>query len=144
MDKLKTNKRGIVLIITLVTLLVVIILANIILGIISSQSRLTHHQISRIQAYYANRAAANYALEQLRTGAWPVPAAGSTATYTCNFTSCDFALSLATDFKPASITSMSLVITPAQSTDSTQPCYRNPLDTKACVTCTATYTYTAP
>lgn len=51
-------------------LVVTVILANIILAIISSQSRLTHHQVSRIQAYYAAQAGMNLAMEQLRTGAW--------------------------------------------------------------------------
>lgn len=64
------NKKGTALLMVLATLLVVVALANVILLIISSQSRLTHHQISRIQAYYAAQAGMNYALEQLRTGSW--------------------------------------------------------------------------
>lgn len=54
----------------LATLVIVVLLANVILAIISSQSRLTHHQTSRIQAYYAAQAGMNLAMEQLRTGAW--------------------------------------------------------------------------
>lgn len=68
MPKILSCKRGIVLFITLGMLLVVMALANVILSIISSQSRLTHHQASRIQAYYASQAAVNYTLEKLRTG----------------------------------------------------------------------------
>lgn len=72
---LKDNEKGMALMIVLGTLLVVVILANVILGIVSSQSRLTHHQISRIQAYYAAQAGINYALEKLRLGndttCWP-------------------------------------------------------------------------
>lgn len=56
------------LFIVLGMLMVVVALANIILNIISSQSRLTHHQASRIQAYYAAWAGMNYAIEKLRVG----------------------------------------------------------------------------
>lgn len=54
------------------TILVVVILINIVLSIISSQARLTHHQVSRIQAYYAGQAALNLAFEKLRTGDWEI------------------------------------------------------------------------
>ena len=70
MSNLRPGKRGVALFIVLGTILVVVILANIVLNIILSQSRLTHHQISRIRAYYASLAGMNYALEQLRTGTW--------------------------------------------------------------------------
>lgn len=73
MPKIRTNKKGVALFMVLGTLLVVIILANIILNFILSQSRFTHHQVSRIQAYYAAQAGMVYALEQLRTGAWRFP-----------------------------------------------------------------------
>ena len=64
------NNKGIVLLIVLATLLVVTILGNIILNTVLSQSRLTHHQISRIRAYYATQAGMNYAIEMLRLGNW--------------------------------------------------------------------------
>ena len=64
------TKKGIALLMVLGTLLVVVILAFIMLNIILSHSRLTQHQVSRIQAYYAAMAGMNYALEQLRIGAW--------------------------------------------------------------------------
>jgi Tfp pilus assembly protein PilX len=70
MLKSKSARRGVALFIVLGTILIVVILANVVLNIILSQSRLTHHQISRIRAYYAGLAGMNYALEQLRTGAW--------------------------------------------------------------------------
>lgn len=66
----ESNKRGVVLFIVLATLMIVIVLANVILNIMSSQSRLTHHQVSRIQSYYAAQAGMNLALERLRTGNW--------------------------------------------------------------------------
>jgi len=65
-----TNNKGVVLIIVLGTLLVVTIIGNIILSTIVSQSRLTHHQVSRIKAYYASQAGMNYAIEMLRLGNW--------------------------------------------------------------------------
>lgn len=69
-DANNRNKQGIVMFIVLATVLVVILLANILLGLVSSQSRLTHHQVSRIQAYYAAKSGINYAIEQLRLGNW--------------------------------------------------------------------------
>jgi Tfp pilus assembly protein PilX len=64
------NKKGVALYIILTMLLVVVILANVILNLVLSHSRLTHHQVSRIQAYYAAQAGMVYALEMLRTGLW--------------------------------------------------------------------------
>lgn len=81
------GQKGVVLLLVLGTLLVVIILANVVLSIVSSQSRLTHHQVSRIQAYYASQAAVNYALEKLRLGSdgnWKVLTASSP--YSDNYT----------------------------------------------------------
>lgn len=63
-------KRGIALLLVLATVLVVVILANITLRIALSRSRLSYHQISRVQAYYVAKAAENLAIERLRTGAW--------------------------------------------------------------------------
>ena len=70
------QRKGVVLLIVLATIMVVVILGNIILTIMSSQARLTHHQVSRIRAYYAAQAGVNLALEQLRRGVW-----GYNATY---------------------------------------------------------------
>ncbi len=68
---LKINPRkGVALYMTLFAILLVIILANIILRMMSSQSRLTHHQVSRIQADYAAMAGVNIALEMLRINKW--------------------------------------------------------------------------
>jgi hypothetical protein len=65
-DSKKALRKGVALLLVLGTLMVVLVLAGIILGIVSSQSRLTHHQVSRIQAYYAALAGMNLALENLR------------------------------------------------------------------------------
>lgn len=62
------NKKGVVLYFVLGVLFVVVLLANIVLNFVSSQSRLTSHQVKRVQAYYAAQAGVNYATEQLRLG----------------------------------------------------------------------------
>jgi Tfp pilus assembly protein PilX len=64
------KERGVALLVVLATLFVVVILANIALNTMISQSRLTHHKVNRIQAEYVAWAAVNYAQERLRTGAW--------------------------------------------------------------------------
>lgn len=73
----RLNKKGIALFIVLGTLLLIVVLANIILAIILSHSRLTHHQVSRIQAQYASMAGINYALEMLRLNSAPWTTAGT-------------------------------------------------------------------
>ncbi len=60
------RKKGAILFIVIAALLMVSILATVILRIISNQSRLSHHQVSRIQGQYAAKAAINYALDKLR------------------------------------------------------------------------------
>jgi hypothetical protein len=79
------NDKGVVLLMVLSTIFIVVILASVVLTLITSQSRLTHHQVSRIQAYYAAQAGMNYAIEMLRLGpglgGWSPPATG-TVTYT--------------------------------------------------------------
>lgn len=64
------KEKGAALYIVLATVFIVVALANIILNVVLSQSRFTHHQVSRIQASYAAKAGMVYALEQLRTGNW--------------------------------------------------------------------------
>jgi Tfp pilus assembly protein PilX len=74
------SKKGVLLFIVLMTIMIVIILGNIILSIMLSQGRLTTHQLSRIQAHYAAMAGITYAYEMLRLGSaaggWDPPAAG--------------------------------------------------------------------
>lgn len=72
-------KKGILLFMVLGMILIIVILAVVILSIISSQSRLTHHQVSRIQAFYAAQAGMNYAVEMLRIG----PAGGGWDVTSC-------------------------------------------------------------
>jgi len=61
-----SNRKGQLLFIVLGTIIVVVILSSVILRIILNQSRLTHHQVSRIQAQYAAKAGVIYALDKLR------------------------------------------------------------------------------
>ncbi len=66
----RSGKKGVALFIVLATILVVVVLANIAMTIIASQNRFTHHQVSRIQAYYAAQAGMVYAMEMLSNGSW--------------------------------------------------------------------------
>jgi len=77
------KKKGVILFIVLATILVVAILSGVILSIISSQSRLTHHQVSRIKAFYAGKGMMNYTLEMLRKGNWVLPSSGNLS-YACH------------------------------------------------------------
>lgn len=55
-------------------------LAGVVLSLISSQGRLTQHQVSRIQAQYAAQSGMNLAYEKLRIGGtngWSRPATGT-------------------------------------------------------------------
>lgn len=161
MAELSKNNKGIVLVIVLATILVSVLLATAVMHLITNQSRLTHHQLSRIQAYYAGKAAITYAQEKLRIGGPPavggwVAGTNCTAAAPCVAASpvtdpaTQFQLDLVNDFSPASmrpttscpLCGVSITIIPAQYTNSLAACYRN--DTKACISTTATYTYTTP
>jgi len=131
MFKARFKKKGVVLLIVLGTLLVVVSLATVILSLILSHARLTYHQTSRIQAYYAAMAGVNYALEQLRTKNW------TAGTYPLTFAG--------GDFKPSILVNptngVTITISQPQSTNPLNPCYNSP-GNSACVSATATYTYT--
>ena len=62
----KLGNKGIVLFVVLMTVVMVIILGTIVLGVMLSQNRFSHHKVSRIQAYYASLAGLRYASEMLR------------------------------------------------------------------------------
>ena len=70
MPKPGSAERGVILLIVLGTVLIVIILSGVMLKTVSNQSRLTHHQVSRIKAYYAIKGIMNYAQDMLRKGTW--------------------------------------------------------------------------
>jgi len=137
MGDLITNKKGVVLVIVLGTILVTVLLANAVIRLISSQSRLTHHQLSRIQAYYATKAAVTYAQEQLRTGAW---VAGTNCTVASPCNAANVGLNLANDFRPASMSCPTCGISLIIRAD-TDPACSSP-GVAACITSTSTYTYT--
>jgi len=59
------NRKGMILFIVIGVIIVVVVLSTAILRIIANQLRLTHHQVSRIQAQYAAKAGLIYALEML-------------------------------------------------------------------------------
>ncbi|TBR15717.1 hypothetical protein EPO66_05590 [bacterium] len=63
-------KKGIVFYMVLATIIIVVLLSIAILTMTLSQSRLTHHQAGRIQAYYAAQAGMVYTYERLRQGLW--------------------------------------------------------------------------
>jgi Tfp pilus assembly protein PilX len=66
------GKKGIALYLVLAILIVVVILANVFLSLVVSQSRLSTHEAKRVQAYYAAQAGLYYAMDQLRSenAAW--------------------------------------------------------------------------
>jgi Tfp pilus assembly protein PilX len=79
-SSLRRGEKAAAFFLVLGVILVVVILAEVVLNIMQRQSRLTHHEVSRIQAYYAAEAGMNYALEMLRTGIWT---AGGSVKYAC-------------------------------------------------------------
>jgi len=104
------DKKGVILFIVIGVTIVFIILATVILRVIANQSRLTHHQVSRIQAQYAAKAGIIYALDKLRLNNdanWP-----TTGTYTR--TMYKSGASAAGDFNepdlPSSIQSVSITV----------------------------------
>lgn len=134
------GQRGIALLIVLATFLVIIFLSNIILGNVTSHSRLTHHQVSRIQAYYAAQAGMNLAMENLRTGSWPAPNASSF--YIQNLTDAQF---------PASIRSVNIAVANRSATATVggnpvpgcNPC-NPPAGVNVCICTVVNYTATNP
>jgi Tfp pilus assembly protein PilX len=86
------NKKGVALYLVLMVLTVVIIFANTLLNLVSSQNSLNIHQAKRIQAFYAAQAGINYALEALRLNDtnWTVPTTGNITHYFCPSNTTDF------------------------------------------------------
>ncbi len=121
------NNKAVVLYMTLATILIVALLAAILLNLTLSQSRLTHHQVSRIQAYYAAKAGIVYAVEQLRSG-------GSTST----------SYSLSDSDFPSSIKNKTVAITVTPYGNGACTSAYVPSGVAACVSSTVTYTYTIP
>ena len=76
-------RKGIATLLVLFVILLTVIIANAVLIIISSQFRLSHHQVTRIRAFYAVQAGVNYTIEKLRLGQW------TTGTYSICSSGCD-------------------------------------------------------
>ncbi|MFH0762392.1 MAG: hypothetical protein V1925_00695 [Candidatus Omnitrophota bacterium] len=83
MQKIAANKKGVALLLVFAIIIVVVILANVALRLILNQSRLTHHQVSRIRAYYASLAGMNLALEKIRLGEWIIPDLNGATRFGC-------------------------------------------------------------
>ncbi len=69
------RRTGMALYLVLAVLIVTAIIAGMSLNLVLSQSRLTHHSVSRMQAYYAAKLAMNYAIEMLSQNdtTWSTP-----------------------------------------------------------------------
>lgn len=115
-------------------ILVAVFLANVVLNIIGSHPRLTHHQISRIQAYYAAWAGISYAYDRITAGdaSWPVPA--PTGSYTRTITDND----PATGF-PRQIVNQQVVVVVQGRNLCPSPV---PTGVNACINATVNYQYT--
>lgn len=85
---LKDKEKGIALLIVLMTVLIVVVLANVMFSMMNSHSRQTHHQISRIKAYYSDQAAMNLAIDKLRLGAPPAGTGWGAGTYSLCSSGC--------------------------------------------------------
>ncbi|MDD4894423.1 MAG: hypothetical protein PHW54_03820 [Candidatus Omnitrophica bacterium] len=137
MLKIRFGKKGVVLLIILVALLVVVTLAAVVVRTILSNARFTHHQTSRIQAYYAGMAGVNYALQMIRAGSWVV---GTSCVSGCSIKT----LFAATDFKPPIfVTSANDIIITIRSYPDSVYCpssYNLPANT-GCISVKVNYTY---
>jgi Tfp pilus assembly protein PilX len=122
------NKKGVILFIVIGVIMVVAMLSIVILRTISNQSRLTHHQLSRIQAQYAAKAGVLYALDKLRRNddaSWTVSGPHTM----CRSSSCDINESSL----PTSIQQVDINVYNPETT--------GPLAGTRKVTAKATYTY---
>ena len=130
------DKRGAILFIVIGIIMVVVILTTVTLSIVSNHSRLTYHQVSRIQAEYAAKAGLVFALEKLRFGTWTYSPTNSCPVSTpCVISETGF---------PGSILSVSVVFVPSGSqrlVDS--PHCSPPPGNSFCVSSTADFQYTS-
>jgi Tfp pilus assembly protein PilX len=92
MKAIIANRKGMALYLVLAVLIVVVMVAGMFLNLVLSQSRLTHHQVSRSQSYFAARLGMNYAIEMLRTGDPAWPATGTYRRIICKTGPCDSVL----------------------------------------------------
>lgn len=71
------GRRGMALYLVLAVLIITVMVAGMFLNLTLNQNRLTHHTVSRTQAYYAARLGMNYAIEMFNRNDpdWASPAA---------------------------------------------------------------------
>lgn len=145
MVKASTDKAGIALLIVLSTIILVTLLALVMLRPLASHARLTHHQVSRIQAYYAALAGMNYAYDRLRVGdpVWPIPTIENSYTFELTSIEGNFPhsinsvlIAVAADNDPAPILDPNGNPIPG-----CNPC-NAPAAIPACICTTVDYTYT--
>ena len=142
MAKIK-RENGIVLLIALASVLVVTILANVILNVMINQSRLTHHKVSRIQAYYAALAGVNLALDKLRRAddqiVWPMPDSTNQSYVRrmcrASGTGCD----IIDPTLPAVVRSIDIVVSANGFAGTQGPCLNPPNDVPVCVRAKVNY-----
>ncbi len=127
---LTLNNKAVVLYMVLATILIVALLASILLNLTLSQARLTHHEVSRIQGFFAAKAGLVYAYEQLRSGAWPTSSSTSFNLYDNDF--------------PSSVVNKTVAITVTPVGGSGCLATKIPSGVAGCINSTATYTYTIP
>ena len=128
------KSRGVALILVLVFIMTAVVLANIAVVVLRSQYRFTHHNVSRIQAFYAAQAGVNYALEQLRTGSWTFSPNSCPDPGGCPVNDPDF---------PNSINWVRVIFCPSGSTcaSASTPC-NSPAGIDFCIGATVNYAYT--
>lgn len=138
----KDNKKGVILAIVIGSIFIIFVLAGIIAGLITSHSRLTRLQISRMQAYYAGMAGINYALARLSL---PSSSAQAWTSASCpNATPCEV-----TDSWPNYVKSVKVIFCDPGATCGnagyTTPCTPIPgPGLNFCVYSVVDYTYTPP
>jgi Tfp pilus assembly protein PilX len=73
----------------LAVLIVVVLVAGMFLNLVLSQTRLTHHQVTRTQAYFAARMGMNYAIEMLSRNDTEWPPTGTYNRTICKTAGCN-------------------------------------------------------
>lgn len=129
------NKKGILFVMVLAAVIVALTLGAIFLTFFTSESKVTHHQLSRIQAYYVAMAGVNYAFERIWNGSWQPSTCPSPTGCVINDT----------NFPNSTHQQFRVIFCPAGSTcaGSNQPC-TTPQGINYCIYSTVNYTFTPP
>ncbi len=132
-------KRGALLFIVIMTIVVAVILGNVILNMMLSQGRLSLFELRRIQAKYASMAGINWAYQNLRTENWAMPAAGNCERR--SLTDGDTAFPSSINYVDVYVASPGATCTNALGQQVTDPC-EPPTGAEVCISSVADYTYT--